>query len=606
MHQIFRSCRIAAVILLAALLLSHPAFAPAQTNEQIIQNAPWFERDVAPGVKWRFYRFSSLFNSPQEIFYAIVDLDEPGVQVSFPYRTGSARAKVSQYAAETPNAAVVVNGNFADTSGVNASVQYFKVNGTLINATFPEVSDEGGILVDATARGVSLVHRENIGGWAAATQPNVMATNVALVVNGADWIYPNIPFYQSDRHPRTALGLTADNKFLLVAVDGRSATAFGMSMVELQRAMRALGATQAINMDGGGSTTLWVRGEPNNGIVNKPSDGQERSVVNAIAVSSAGSAAPLEWDSRFIAASYPGTMLAGATATAWMEFRNYGTQTWDGVTNLGTTIPRDRQSPFFTSGDWLNDHRPGGLDSTGIAPGQTGRYTFTLTAPSVTTTTNFEEWFGMVQDGVTWLGPEQNRFRITVVPDITGAIIIESRPGGQNHGWYSETGGWADSGTNCTANGLTPSIGMRYGSTYRTVAGAKAAKFKPYLTNAGEYAVSVAWGAGTNRRSPITHRVVHAGGSSVFQLDQNATSNQWMPLGTFTFTEGEVGYVEVTNENIDLSGSMYTAAVMFEPQAPPPTPTPTPTPEPTASPTATPTPTPTLTPTPLPEMWFLY
>lgn len=556
--KVYRTCMVLGIVWMACSVA-------AQTPEEIIQNANWFDREVAPGVHWRSFRFDSLYNSRQAIFYAEIDLNQTGLQVSFPYRTGSGRARVSTFASETTNAAAVINGNFFDVTGVNASVQYLRINGTLITDTFPEVQDEGGILVDATGRGVSLVHRNDVGGWATTTQPNVMATNIVLVRNGVDYVYPDIPFYQSDRHPRTALGLTSTNRLLMVAVDGRSTVAAGMSMRELQRTLRALGAYNAINMDGGGSTALWIRGEPANGIVNTPSDGSERSVANAIAISVAGGATHPTWDSRFIASSYSNTMLSGATQTVWMEFKNYGTSPWDANTFLGTTEARDRVSAFFTSGDWVSNQRPSGLDTPSIAPGATGRFTFTLTAPAVSGTTNYVESFGVVQEGVSWLGPEQNRMYITVIPDTGGqTIIVESRAGGMNTAWYSDSG-FADSTTHCTAPGLTGNIDTRYGSTYRSLAGAKWAKFKPYFAQGGSYAVSVAWGAGGNRRSPITHRVVHAGGSEVFQIDQTSTANEWVSLGIFEFNTGDEGYVEITNENIDVSGSMFTGAAKFEP-----------------------------------------
>lgn len=80
------------------------------------------------------------------------------------------------------------------------------------------------------------------------------------------------------RHPRTAMGITRDRRtFLLVAVDGRSTRSAGMYGTELARLMELLGAWQAFNLDGGGSTTFWQRGR---GVLNRPSDGAERAVGN--------------------------------------------------------------------------------------------------------------------------------------------------------------------------------------------------------------------------------------------------------------------------------------------------------------------------------------
>lgn len=87
-------------------------------------------------------------------------------------------------------------------------------------------------------------------------------------------------------HPRTAIGIDRDTKtVLLLAVDGRSGRSRGYTMVELAETMMALGADEALNLDGGGSTTMAVRrpGRPL-GVVNRPSDGFQRSVANAVEI----------------------------------------------------------------------------------------------------------------------------------------------------------------------------------------------------------------------------------------------------------------------------------------------------------------------------------
>lgn len=83
----------------------------------------------------------------------------------------------------------------------------------------------------------------------------------------------------TERHPRTALGWRKDGTILLVTVDGRqSGWSVGMTGAELASLMKALGATEAINLDGGGSTTMVVEGM----VVNRYSDPSERSVANAV------------------------------------------------------------------------------------------------------------------------------------------------------------------------------------------------------------------------------------------------------------------------------------------------------------------------------------
>jgi hypothetical protein len=82
------------------------------------------------------------------------------------------------------------------------------------------------------------------------------------------------------RHPRTAIGFAGRNLYLVV-VDGRQpGHSLGMTLQELAQVMVDLGCTDALNMDGGGSTTLWARGA----VRNRPSDGRERPVANGLLV----------------------------------------------------------------------------------------------------------------------------------------------------------------------------------------------------------------------------------------------------------------------------------------------------------------------------------
>lgn len=84
------------------------------------------------------------------------------------------------------------------------------------------------------------------------------------------------------RHPRTASGVDQAGKFLyLVVVDGRRKGAAGMTTRELGAYMLKLGAHDALNHDGGGSSTMWIGGK---GIVNRPSDGTPRRASTHIGV----------------------------------------------------------------------------------------------------------------------------------------------------------------------------------------------------------------------------------------------------------------------------------------------------------------------------------
>jgi hypothetical protein len=83
------------------------------------------------------------------------------------------------------------------------------------------------------------------------------------------------------RHPRTAVAKLKNGTFLMITVDGRSESSGGISLYDLAALLLELGATDAMNLDGGGSTTMFLNGK----VVNHPSDKEgERKVSDAILV----------------------------------------------------------------------------------------------------------------------------------------------------------------------------------------------------------------------------------------------------------------------------------------------------------------------------------
>ena len=95
---------------------------------------------------------------------------------------------------------------------------------------------------------------------------------------------------------RTAVGTTQDGKqLLLVTVDGRQNSSIGMTQMEIAEYMLGLGAYNALNLDGGGSTTMVTRkpGTTQLEVVNSPSDGISRGVSTGIGIFSSAPASPL-------------------------------------------------------------------------------------------------------------------------------------------------------------------------------------------------------------------------------------------------------------------------------------------------------------------------
>jgi hypothetical protein len=105
-----------------------------------------------------------------------------------------------------------------------------------------------------------------------------------LVRNGQIDLEPDRPNQLTATHPRSAIGITPAGHVLLVTVDGRSSDSGGLTTTELAELMIERGAVTAMNLDGGGSTTLAVRrpGDVEVSIVNTPSDGTERTVATTL------------------------------------------------------------------------------------------------------------------------------------------------------------------------------------------------------------------------------------------------------------------------------------------------------------------------------------
>ena len=116
----------------------------------------------------------------------------------------------------------------------------------------------------------------------ANTAPTVVGGGPLILENGKVHVRSREEQMPRDiavgRAPRTAIGLKKDGTVLVLVVDGRSTNSKGLTLQELATYFLRLGARDAVNLDGGGSSVMVINGE----IVNKPSDGRERPVSMAL------------------------------------------------------------------------------------------------------------------------------------------------------------------------------------------------------------------------------------------------------------------------------------------------------------------------------------
>ena len=115
-----------------------------------------------------------------------------------------------------------------------------------------------------------------------------LASGPVLIKDGVPYDYSGQGDFFDRRHPRSLIGQDAEGSVWMIVVDGRfPGEAEGMSIPELTALSERFGLTEALNLDGGGSSTLWVLPE---GVLNHPSDNRrfdhegQRVVPNAIVV----------------------------------------------------------------------------------------------------------------------------------------------------------------------------------------------------------------------------------------------------------------------------------------------------------------------------------
>lgn len=142
------------------------------------------------------------------------------------------------------------------------------------------------------------------------------------------------------------------------------------------------------------------------------------------------------WGGQFVSQSFPYasagavTIPAGGTHSVSLTMRNIGTNAWDSRTCLGTTVARDRTSPF-AGPEWPGPNRPACVPAgTTVAMGATHTFTWVMHAPAATG--HYDEHWGMLEEGVTWFsaagqaGPPDT--------DLEGLFDVTSAPPGPDAG----------------------------------------------------------------------------------------------------------------------------------------------------------------------------
>lgn len=253
----------------------------------------WVKSRVAGQVKLFKHHFNekNLFAANEHISF--LDVKNTGRKAIFAIDAEEKELITTSEFGRRANALAAVNGNFFDVKN-GGSVDFVRVDGKIINSNRLEKS--GNRAFHQRAAVVIENGKIALKKWDGSTdweknliEKNVLLNGPLMVFNGTSEALDTIAFNRL-RHPRTCLGIKPNGRVILLTVDGRNENSAGMNLFELTKIMRWLGCSDVINFDGGGSTTLWVNGYPNNGVVNYPTDNKkwdhegQRKVANVILI----------------------------------------------------------------------------------------------------------------------------------------------------------------------------------------------------------------------------------------------------------------------------------------------------------------------------------
>jgi MYXO-CTERM domain-containing protein len=233
----------------------------------------WIERPIAQGVTWRARRYLDLAGGGQVVHALAIDVTDPAVTIE-----------------AIPSTGCQTTGAIGSAAGAVAGV-----NGGYFNVSTCEPSSllvhDGALVQGGNGRGafglsadMSPMIQHVSGDWPEAEEAHGGGPILAEgdgAYGAAQWAeqgFTNAGF--NGKNPRTFAGIDASGRVLFGTVDGRRGNALGMSLDELASFAVSddIGAMSAINLDGGGSTTMWIAGGTPNGVMNYPSDESQQEV----------------------------------------------------------------------------------------------------------------------------------------------------------------------------------------------------------------------------------------------------------------------------------------------------------------------------------------
>lgn len=264
----------------------------AQRDSLAFVNGNW-QTDTLDGMLLRQCQFEGqqLFASNQQIFVLEIP-DTAHYTLAFAHEPR--RTKTSEMALKH-EAVAAVNGSFFDMDK-HFPICYLRIDSVNLGENTPgkdtvnrKYYQYGTLCLSGDS--VLILKTDSSRHWEETLPyPDIMTAGPLLIWHDTLQYLRDDRTFVTNRHNRTAVGIREDGTVLLVVADGRFKIAAGLSLPELQQILRWLGCRDALNLDGGGSTTLFLNIGDYQGVVNCPSDNGrfdhegERGVSNTVLV----------------------------------------------------------------------------------------------------------------------------------------------------------------------------------------------------------------------------------------------------------------------------------------------------------------------------------
>ena len=262
----------------------------AQSDSITFVHAKWKTTKIAKGMILKQLSFqNNIFQSNQTI--SILEIKQKK-RTKFAFGFEEKLLLNTSDFGKRANAFAAINGTFFDTK-IGGDVDFLKVDNRVINqnqlSKNKRAFHQKAAIVISDGK-INIKSWDNSEDWEKnLTESDIMVSGPMLVFESEIQSLDSITF-NKNRHPRSIVAQQKNGKILLITIDGRDSNAQGMSLFEVQKMLRWLDVQNGINFDGGGSTTLWVKDQPENGIVNYPCDNKiwdkagERKVANVLMV----------------------------------------------------------------------------------------------------------------------------------------------------------------------------------------------------------------------------------------------------------------------------------------------------------------------------------